>query len=107
MTYSKWLSLSLSTRVKIAQRLGIAKTGSTHVVNNIVESDGYKVYDVENAIAASGIDFDVLVAEAEGVIVTPKAVEPQSPMAQPIEAAEEAPKRTRTRASSKPKKKGK
>ncbi len=48
--YSHWRNLSLSTRIVIANALGIAKIGPTHVSNNVIESDGYKIDDVERAL---------------------------------------------------------
>ena len=45
--YSKWLSLDLPTRMKIAEIFGIVKRGSTHVVDNRIQSDGYNVEEVE------------------------------------------------------------
>lgn len=49
-TYSIWLSLTLPERQEVARKLGIAKTGSTHVVNDRVESDGYALQAVEAAL---------------------------------------------------------
>lgn len=48
--YSSWLALSLTTRHKIADQFGIIKTGSTHVVDNQIKDDGFKIQDVENAL---------------------------------------------------------
>lgn len=48
--YSHWLALDLSTRIKIASIFGIQKSGSTHVVDNQVKVDGFKVEDVEAAL---------------------------------------------------------
>lgn len=48
--YSKWLSLDLPTRMKVAEIFGIVKRGSTHVVNDRIQSDGYNVEEVEAAL---------------------------------------------------------
>lgn len=48
--YHKWLELPLQTRVKIANDFGIIKKTSTHVFNNVVQSDGYDIKDVEQAL---------------------------------------------------------
>lgn len=49
--YSEWCALTLPVRMQLAQQFGIAKTGSTHVANNQVVSDGYKVEEIENALS--------------------------------------------------------
>lgn len=64
--YSRWLALPLHIRVKIATEFGIAKTGSTHVVDNRIESDGYNIKTVEAALEAHEHDWDAIVAKAEG-----------------------------------------
>lgn len=51
MLYGSWLRLPLSTRVLVAKEFGIAKTGPTHVQDNVVVSDGYKIHEVEAALA--------------------------------------------------------
>jgi len=48
--YSKWLELSLTTRVKITEIFGIQKKSSTHVEDNKVVSDGYLIKDIETAL---------------------------------------------------------
>lgn len=48
--YSHWLALPLPTRNKIAHQFGISKTSPTHVQDNRVVSDGYKIDDVERAL---------------------------------------------------------
>lgn len=53
--YSKWTSISLATRIKLAQEFGIAKVRSTHVTNNVVSDDGYNVKDIENAITIANL----------------------------------------------------
>ena len=61
--YSHWLSLPLSLRAKIAERFGIKK-GPTHVSNNVVVDDGYKVKDIEAIITAKTMqDFTGLVTD--------------------------------------------
>lgn len=55
MYYSQWVALPLSTRVKIAQLFGIAKTGSTHVVGNEIVLDGYKIQDVEATLSSEAV----------------------------------------------------
>lgn len=118
--YSSWLKLPLSTRAKLAHEFGIAKTSSTHVQDNVVISDGYKVNDVEHGLNPDAIrsyldskekDFNILwaamVDKAEGrapvtlggdgtgaVVIFPKTVV-------------EIPAEKKTRAATKPKKKGK
>lgn len=64
--YSKWTALPLSTRTAIAKELGIAKTGSTHVQDNVVVSDGYNINTVEAALEANEENWDEIVARAEG-----------------------------------------
>lgn len=48
--YSVWRSTALPTRIRIAQTFGIAKIGPTHVRDNYIESDGYKIEDVERSL---------------------------------------------------------
>jgi len=48
--YHQWMSLPLSTRMKIAAAMNIPKLRSTHVANDQVLDDGYNVKDVEEAI---------------------------------------------------------
>lgn len=48
--YSSWLSLPLSTRVKIADQFKIIKKGSTEVFNDTIKSDGYLIKDIETLI---------------------------------------------------------
>lgn len=50
MLYSKWREISLPTRIQIAEALGIKKHGPTHVRDNVVESDGYLLNEVEAAL---------------------------------------------------------
>lgn len=53
--YSHWRSLPLSLRIQIATKFGIAKVGSTHVVDNRIESDGYNIEDVERALNVDAV----------------------------------------------------
>lgn len=77
--YGHWIKLPIATRTAIAIAFGIPKTGSTHVANNEVISDGYKIFDVENALNLDALqrylnsdetDFvilwNLLVAKTEG-----------------------------------------
>jgi hypothetical protein len=77
--YSQWLALPIHTRIKIADQFGILKKGSTHVVNNEVQSDGYLIKEVESALSIEALQaytgttikdhaglFDLLVAKIEG-----------------------------------------
>lgn len=48
--YSSWLNLPLATRHKIADAFGIIKKGSTHVVDNTIQSDGFLIKEVEEAL---------------------------------------------------------
>ena len=53
--YHQWLSLPISTRIKIANQFGIAKRGSTEVFDNQIKSDGYLVKEVEEALNIDAI----------------------------------------------------
>lgn len=48
--YSKWLSVPIETRVKIAKQFNIPKTGATWVENNVIKSDGYEIKDIEEKL---------------------------------------------------------
>lgn len=48
--YSRWVSLSLATRNKIAQEFNIQKKGATEVASNVIKSDGYLIEDIEGAL---------------------------------------------------------
>lgn len=50
LLYSNWIKLPLYVRAEIAQKFGIAKVGPTHVQDNVVVSDGYKIEDIERAM---------------------------------------------------------
>ena len=96
--YSHWMRIPLSTRNKIAVQFGIAKVGSTHVSNNVVISDGYKIEDVERVLNIDaiqsyvGVDhtdtatlFTLLVAKIEGVIVeSPKEEVIETPVVEVV-----------------------
>ncbi len=77
--YSQWRGVSLPTRIAIANAFGIAKIGPTHVRDNYVETDGYKIEDVERALNIDAIQkytgsestdmaelFNLMVIKAEG-----------------------------------------
>jgi hypothetical protein len=53
--YSRWLSLPITTRIKIASDFGIIKKGSTHVVDNKIQSDGYVISEVEEALTVPAL----------------------------------------------------
>ena len=53
--YSKWLSLDLPTRMKVAGIFDIEKKGSTHVVDNRIQSDGYNIEEVEAKFSVENI----------------------------------------------------
>lgn len=53
--YSQWMRLPLVTRVGIAQAFGIAKTGPTHVIDNRVADDGYKIDALEGALTVEAM----------------------------------------------------
>ncbi len=55
LSYSVWHALPLAARVKIATTFGVSKTGPTHVVNNRVESDGYRFEEIESAISVAAL----------------------------------------------------
>jgi len=48
--YSRWISLSLDTRNKIAREFGIVKKGPVEVFANTIKSDGYLVKDIDDAL---------------------------------------------------------
>lgn len=63
--YSKWLSLPLPTRHKIAAQFGIIKRGSTEVVDNQVKSDGYKIQEVEEALNIDALQKYIVTTETD------------------------------------------
>ena len=112
--YSSWRNLPISTRIQIAEALGIKKVGPTHVRDNVVESDGYVIGDVEAALnvdklqAYLGTDerdlntlFKKLVDKVEGnvdttvdaPVVIPSVGEEVSVNGIPMEPVVEKPKR--------------
>lgn len=85
MMYSKWLSLSLDTRNKIADKFGIIRKGQIEVYSNTVKVDGYLVEDIEAALtieamrnfvgANSDVEnrdilSDMVIRKIEGPVVT-------------------------------------
>lgn len=87
--YHQWLSLPLNVRNAIATQFGIAKTGPTHVFDNRIESDGYRVIDVETALNVDAIQkytgsdstnltelWEALIAKIEGRDVPPAELMP-------------------------------
>ncbi len=90
--YSHWMGLSLPTRALIAHHFGIAKTGPTHVQDNVVISDGYRIIDVENALSIENIQnftgstskdmqelWATLINKVNGVQEAPVISEPEAP----------------------------
>lgn len=49
-TYSLWTGLPIHVRIKLAADLEIKKTGPTHVVSDNIQSDGYRIQDIEQAL---------------------------------------------------------
>lgn len=49
--YSQWTDLPINIRHKIANVFGITKKGSTHVVDNEIQSDGYSIKDIEKGLS--------------------------------------------------------
>ncbi len=101
--YSSWLKLPLDVRHKIAHQFGIAKSKPTHVSDNRVVEDGFRVEDVEASLNLEamrtfvGIDhtdmntlFDLVVAKIKGeeVIAAPQAVN-ESVSAEPAVSTED------------------
>ena len=81
-TYSNWLSLSLVTRTKIAQRYGIPKVRSTHVSNNVVVDDGYNIKDVERIINVVFLQKELNSTEADlGILFSQLVNKLDSPIA--------------------------
>ncbi len=63
--YSQWLSLPITTRQKIAHEFGIKKTGPTHVNNNMVQSDGYELKDIESKLIVNNLQTYLLSDESD------------------------------------------
>lgn len=55
ISFSVWHSLPLASRVKICNTFGVSKIGPTHVVNDRIESDGYRFQDIEAALTISSL----------------------------------------------------
>ncbi len=53
--YSHWLAISLSDRIQLAHKLGIKKSRSTHVSNNVVVDDGFNIKDVELGLTVENL----------------------------------------------------
>lgn len=53
--YSSWMRLPLTTRALLATQFGFSKTGSTHVQDNVVVADGYRIGDIEAALNLAAI----------------------------------------------------
>lgn len=58
--------MPLVTRVAIAEKFNIKKKGATHVVNDFVQSDGYEVKDIDEAITLHSMQ-EFLGTEEEGL----------------------------------------
>ncbi len=54
-TFSHWLNLSMTTRMKVAEAFGIPKTGRTHVFNNTIQNDGFEIKDIEEKITRESL----------------------------------------------------
>lgn len=63
--YSKWLSLDLPTRIKIAEIFDIIKRGSTHVVDNRIQSDGYNIEEVEAKLSVENLQKYLVTKESD------------------------------------------
>lgn len=119
--YSAWLKLPLVTRQEVASKFGISKTGPTHVADNRVVSDGYKVEDVEGALNIDAIQkftgsestdmtelWDAMMAKIEGreAILVPRIiVDEEAPVVSVTVNGSTSPS-TFTVESSRPKKRG-
>lgn len=79
--------MPLWVRAEIASKFGIAKVGPTHVVNDRIESDGYRIEDVEHALNVKAMQvytdlktsdvavlFEATTAKAEGRVVPEEEV---------------------------------
>lgn len=72
--YSKWCALPLPTRHQVARILDIPKIGPTHVQDNIVVADGYRLEDVEKALLPDSLAI-VLGVEAEPEVLWTALIE--------------------------------
>lgn len=50
ISYSKWQTIPLYLRAKIALEFGISKVRSTHVSNDVVLDDGYDLKTIESVL---------------------------------------------------------
>jgi len=73
--YGNWLRLPITIRMKLAAVFGIPKTGSTHVSDNHIQSDGYQVEAVEKAITADNIRKYLMIPETDPDILWVKLIE--------------------------------
>lgn len=55
LIYPKWSKLPLPTRQGLAALFGVARTRSTHVVDNQVADDGYRIEDLDNAFSTERV----------------------------------------------------
>lgn len=82
--YSKWRELPLTTRALLAAQFGFSKAGPTHVSDNRIVDDGYKIEDVERCLNLDAIEkytgveqtdmatlWDLMVAKIEGRVSEP------------------------------------
>ncbi len=100
--YGNWLRLPIQTRHKVAGVFNIQKKGATHVVDNVVQNDGYPIGDVETALCIENLReytgtsegnpevlWDLMLAKIEGralEMATPKIIVfAPTPASPPIE----------------------
>ncbi len=55
--YSNWQRLPISTRIAIASVFNIPKVGSTHVVSNEIQTDGFPIHLIEEALNLADLQF--------------------------------------------------
>lgn len=67
--YSKWRLLPIHIRIELADKLGIKKHGPTHVRDNVIESDGYLIADVESALAVENLQFKLGTTQSDPEIL--------------------------------------
>ncbi len=81
-SYQLWLALPLSTRHKLAEKYGVARTRPIHVVNNEVSDDGYDLKQLTTAFSLSKLEaylapasdmtyqelWDAMISEIEGKV---------------------------------------
>lgn len=65
LPYTKWLSLPLVTRQKIAEIFNIPKLRATHVADNQILDDGYNVADVEKSMSVESLQAYLQVPEKD------------------------------------------